>query len=134
MIWLRAIAVWLIMMAAETVHGIARTVLLAPQFGDLRARQIAFFTGSAIILGTAYLFINWIGARSVKVLLGIGLLWMVLTLGFEAVVGIYGFGFGWDRIIAEYDPRTGSLMLFGLFVLVLAPLVAAALRRRQATG
>ncbi len=134
MIWLRTIAVWLIMMAAETVHGILRTVLLAPQVGDLRARQIAFFTGSAIIIGTAYLFINWIKARSVKVLLGIGLMWMVLTLGFEAAIGIYGFGFGWDRIIAEYDPRTGSLMFFGLFVLVLAPLVAAALRRRQATG
>ena len=131
MIWLRAIAVWLIMMAAETIHGIVRAVLLAPRVGDLRARQIAFFTGSAILLGTAYLFINWIGARSVKVLLGIGLLWMVLTLGFEAVVGIYGFGFGWDRIIAEYDPRTGSLMLFGHFVLVSAPLIAFRLRRGQ---
>ncbi len=131
MIWLRALAVWLIMMAAETVHGILRTVLLAPQVGDLRARQIAFFTGSAIILGTAYLFINWIRARSFKELLVIGLMWMLLTLGFEAVVGIYGFGFGWERIIAEYDPRSGSLMLFGLFVLVLAPLIAFRLRRGQ---
>ena len=131
MIWLRALAVWLIMMAAETVHGILRTVLLAPQVGDLRARQIAFFTGSGIILGTAYLFINWIRARSFKELLVIGLMWMLLTLGFEAVVGIYGFGFGWERIIAEYDPRSGSLMLFGLFVLVLAPLIAFRLRRGQ---
>ena len=131
MIWLRALAVWLIMMAAETVHGILRTLLLAPQVGDLRARQIAFFTGSAIILGTAYLFINWIGARTVRALLLIGFIWMVLTLGFEAVVGIYGFGFGWERILAEYDPRTGSLMLFGLPVLLLAPLIAFRLRRGQ---
>lgn len=131
MIWLRAVAVWLIMMAAETVHGVLRTLLLAPRIGDLRARQIAFFTGSAIILGTAYLFINWIGARTIRALLLIGLMWMVLTLGFEAVVGIYGFGFGWERILAEYDPRTGSLMLFGLFVLLLAPLIAFRLRRGQ---
>ena len=131
MIWLRALAVWLIMMAAETVHGILRTLLLAPQVGELRARQIAFFSGSAIILGTAYLFINWIGARTVRVLLVIGFMWMVLTLGFEAAVGIYGFGFGWERIFAEYDPRTGSLMLFGLFVLLLAPLIAFRLRRGQ---
>lgn len=131
MIWLRAIAVWLIMMAAETIHGILRTVLLAPRVGDLRARQIAFFTGSAILLGTAYLFINWIQTCSVKVLLSIGMMWMLLTLGFEAAIGIYGFGFGWNRIIAEYDPRTGSLMLFGHFVLVSAPLIAFRLRRGQ---
>ncbi|MBK9163277.1 MAG: hypothetical protein IPM21_05090 [Acidobacteria bacterium] len=131
MIWFRAIAVWLLMMAVETVHGILRVVLLAPQIGDLRARQIAIFTGSAIILGIAYLFIGWVGAQSKLKLLAIGFVWMLLTLGFEAVIGIYAFGFGWERILAEYDPRTGSLMLFGLFVLLFAPLVAFGLRRGQ---
>lgn len=131
MIWFRAIAVWLLMMAAETVHGILRVVLLAPRVGDLRARQIAIFTGSAIILGIAYLFIGWVGAQSKLKLLAIGFIWMLLTLGFEAVLGIYAFGFGWDRILAEYDPRTGSLMLFGLFVLLFAPLIAFRLRRNQ---
>jgi hypothetical protein len=37
-------------MAAEIVHGIARTLWLAPVVGDFRARQIAVFSGSLLIL------------------------------------------------------------------------------------
>ena len=56
---LRGVAVWLIIMAVEMVHGIARTLWLAPIVGDFRARQIAVFTGSALILAVAVLFIRW---------------------------------------------------------------------------
>ena len=56
---LRGVAVWLIIMAVEMVHGIARTLWLAPIVGDFRARQVAVFTGSALILAVAVLFIRW---------------------------------------------------------------------------
>ena len=39
--WLRAIAVWVLLMSAEVVHGVARTLFLAPAVGDFRARQLA---------------------------------------------------------------------------------------------
>ena len=48
-IW-RGVVVWCGIIIVEVFHGIARTVLLAPLVGDFRARQIAVFTGSILIL------------------------------------------------------------------------------------
>ena len=40
MSWPRALAAWLLIVAAETVHGTLRQQFLAPTIGDLRARQV----------------------------------------------------------------------------------------------
>jgi hypothetical protein len=36
-------------------------------------------------------------------------------------------GLGWERIAAEFDPRHGGLMLFGLLLMLLAPRLGAGL-------
>ena len=59
---LRAFAVWLIIIAAEIVHGILRAIVLVPRVGEFRSNQIGVLTGSAIILAIAYVSIRWIGA------------------------------------------------------------------------
>ena len=46
----RAFAIWLLLITAEVVHGIVRTLVLTPAVGDFRARQIGVFTGSLLIL------------------------------------------------------------------------------------
>jgi len=51
--------------------------------------------------------------------LGVGLLWLVLTLGFESVLGRLVLGYSWARIAAEYNLLKGGLMPTGLFVLTL---------------
>lgn len=56
---MRAFAVWLVIIAAETVHGILRGILLVPIVGDHPARQIGILIGSLLIFGVAYLFIPW---------------------------------------------------------------------------
>lgn len=123
----RAVAVWFVIIGAETIHGIARTLWLAPLVGDFRARQIAVFTGSAIILAITVVFIRWIGSRTRRAALAIGGLWLVLTLAFEIGLG-RATGASWDRITEDYDPRRGGLLAIGMLVLVLAPLIAARLR------
>jgi len=124
---LRGGAVWLLIAITETLHGIARTVFLEPEVGDLRARQIGVFTGSVLILGIALLFVNWLGARTRSALLGVGALWLLLMLAFE-VGTARALGYSWQRIGSDYDPRVGGLMLLGMVVLLLAPLFAARLR------
>ncbi len=63
--WRRAIAVWLVLIGAEMIHGIVRSIVLTPRVGDKRARQIGVFTGSLVNLGITHLFIQWIGAQNV---------------------------------------------------------------------
>ena len=49
MILPHSLTVWLII-AAEILHGIVRSILLVPHVGLFRSNQIGVFTGSAIIL------------------------------------------------------------------------------------
>ena len=126
--WGRALAVWVLIAVTESVHGTLRQLFLAPLIGDLLARQVSVFTGSALIFLIAFLLIRWIGATRTRPLLGIGLLWLVLTLIFEVSLGRV-LGIDWRRILADYDLRQGGLMLIGMIVLLLAPLGAARLKR-----
>jgi hypothetical protein len=127
---LRAIAVWLVLMAAEIVHGIARTVFLAPIVGDFRARQIAVFTGSCLILLVATPFIGWLRPATARVATSVGLVWLVLTLIFEIAFGRYVVHASWSRIASDYNLLRGGLLPIGLLVLTAAPLVAAKIRQR----
>jgi uncharacterized membrane protein len=127
-VFLRAFAVWLVIIVAESVHGTLRELLLRPHVGDLRARQIAVFIGVFIILGIAYAFIRRLRAETTKVLLLVGLLWVALTITFEFALGRWVLGYSWERMTEDYDLRRGGLLSFGMVVLMLAPLIAARLR------
>ncbi|HQR32335.1 MAG TPA: hypothetical protein PLK30_06340 [Blastocatellia bacterium] len=125
---LRGIAVWGVIILAESLHGTAREILLKPVVGDFRARQIAFFTGMVLILGIALLFVRWLRAERRHQLLQIGCIWMVLTLVFEFALGLLVLGYTWERMIEDYNLLKGGLMGLGLLWLLFAPLLAARLR------
>lgn len=127
-ILLRSLLVWLMIIAAETVHGIVRVVLLVPQVGDLRARQIGVPIGSMIIFAIAWLTIRWIGARSQRELLTTGAIWVALTIIFEAGLGV-ALEHSWERILSDYDIRAGGLMIAGLLIMFFSPYFAARTRR-----
>jgi hypothetical protein len=129
MVVLRAIAVWLVIMVAETVHGVLRGLLLEPIVGDHSARQIGVVIGSLIVLLVARLSIRWIGAKGTAQLLGMGAMWVALTLIFEVVLGRFVLGVPWDRITEDYDLARGGLLPFGLLFMAASPLLAAKLRR-----
>lgn len=127
---LRAFLVWLVIIAAETIHGVLRGLLLVPLVGDLPARQIGVFVGSLLILTVAYFFIQWIAARTKLQLLGVGLLWVVLTVLFEIGLGRLVLGLPWERITEDYNPARGGFLAFGLLFMAVSPLLAARLRAK----
>ena len=124
----RALLVWLLMMAVETIHGVLRTLLLVPMVGDLPARQLGVFIGSALILGIAVLLIDWIRPSSLRELLVIGAMWLALTLAFEFTLG-RSLGRPWNALLADYDLTRGGLLSIGMVVLALAPWIAARIRQ-----
>jgi hypothetical protein len=126
--------VWLLLMAAESIQGALRAIVLVPIAGDFRARQIGAITGSFIVLALACLLIDWVGARGPGRLLAVGLFWLVLTLGFEFGLGRYGFGYSWQHILEDYDIRRGGLLAFGMVVLTLSPMIAVWLRHPRASA
>jgi hypothetical protein len=113
---------------AEIFHGVVRTLFLAPVVGDFRARQLAVFTGSAMILTLAVMVIRWLRPANALEALRVGVVWLVLTLAFELAFGRYVLHVTWGRIAEDYNLVRGGLLSIGLLVLTAAPLVAGRLR------
>ncbi|MBK7708171.1 MAG: hypothetical protein IPJ30_21080 [Acidobacteria bacterium] len=128
MFYIRTLAVWLLLIFVESVHGTLRQMFLAPLVGDFTARRIAFFVALGLILAVALLTIRWLDAPSRKSLYVAGLIWMILTASFEFLIGRFVMNLSWDRIFEDYDVTRGGLMAFGLLSLVFAPTIAIRIR------
>lgn len=121
---LRAIEVWIFISAIEVIHGVVRVGLLEPLIGDFPARQVAVFSGSLLILGTAFLFRRWMATDGSRECLFAGGIWVLLTIVFEMFLGKVVLQLSWSRIFEDYDLLHGGLMPLGLIVMFLAPLIA----------
>ena len=130
MFLVRALFVWLVMMGVEFCHGALRTLFLSPMLGDYAARQVSIFTGSILIVFVAYIFIHWIRAGSAVSQIAVGVLWLILTIAFEAGFGHYVFKLPWEEVFEEFNLVTGHLMPLGLVVLTFSPMIAVRLRER----
>ena len=127
-ICIRGLVVWIVIIAAEIVHGILRAVALIPIVGGFRSNQIGVFTGSLIILVIAWLSIRWIGASRNSDLMMVGSLWLALTLAFELLFGRLVMNLSWQRLLADYNLLAGGLMPLGLLALLFAPWIASKTR------
>ena len=125
--WRRTTLAWMLIMLAETVHGAVREVFIAPVIGDLRARQLGVLVGSILVFAVAWLTARWMAARTRRMQATAGAMWVLLTLAFEFLLG-RALGFGWDRILEDYNPARGGFMLLGLAFMGIAPMLAARLR------
>jgi hypothetical protein len=133
MTWIviHSLAIWLLIICAEIIHGILRAILLVPMVGELRSNQIGVFTGSAIILAIAYFTIRWIGAKRTSQLLLIGMIWLLLTVAFEVLFGRFVVRLTWEELLAGYNIANGGLMPLGLLILLFSPMIALKLREKR---
>jgi hypothetical protein len=126
--WLaRGFLAWLLIAVLETLHGIARTLWLMPLLGDRPARQLAIVGGIAIVFVVALGTIRWIDARGDRRKLLVGLQWLVLMVSFDVLLG-RSLGFGWERILADFNPLAGGFLGLGMATMVVAPWLAGRLR------
>jgi hypothetical protein len=118
--WRRALAIWLLIVVAESISGTIRRVWLVPAIGERASHQIGVLIGSILILLIAWLSARWLDARTLKAQLQIGALWVVLIVAFEFGAGA-ALGNSMENMLAEYDFTQGGLMVLGLIVMSLAP-------------
>ena len=134
---IRALGIWLTLIAVESIHGVIRRLLLEPRLGDLRARQVSVLTGSVLIVLVFVFTLRRLGAQPARRWWEIGLLWLTLMLAFEIGLGRVA-GMSWDRIASDFDPRAGGFLGFGMLVILVAPRVLAErlglIRRGQPTS
>jgi len=120
---------WVPMLFIAIANGVARDLGYKKYATELRAHQISTLT--AAILFASY---TWVVERrwpleSAAQALGIGGIWLFLTVAFEVIFGRYVAKHSWSQLIADYDLRRGRvwpLLLLWLFVL---PFLCHGLRR-----
>lgn len=122
----RALAVWLLMMIAESVHGALRRGLAGGD-PDLATRQAGVLIGSLIIFLITLACLGWMRIRGPRQALAVGVSWSLLTLGFEVGLG-RALDLPWARIWRDYDLAQGGLMPLGLAAMALSPLLCLRLQ------
>jgi len=122
----RTLVVWALFILVETAQGALRRAIYGVDVPML-VRQLSVGSGVLVIVGLAWLCSGFLRLRSQAAALGVGLIWVALTLLFEAVVGGLT-GADWAVAAADYDPRRGGLMGLGLVAVAIAPWVVQRLR------
>ena len=128
----RAAATWLALLVFMFANGMVRVSLLQPRLGEERARQLASLTGVVMVFAVAWLFVRIQSGVSQRALLGVGLVWVLLTLAFEFGFGHFVSGLGWAELLADYDVLQGRLWAFVLLGTFVAPWLWGRLRKRVA--
>jgi hypothetical protein len=118
--WFRAAAVWMLIMLAETAHGLVREIFIAPALGALRARQLGVIVGCVLVLLIAWACRRWMKLPDRRSQWWVGGFWVLLTVTFELAVG-RAMDLSWARILSDYNPVAGGFMLPGLAVMFAAP-------------
>lgn len=119
---LRILALCVLLASAETLHGIARTVLVVPRLGKARAIQLSALTGSLLAAGICWLQVPGIGLQGAWAHAGLGLGLAAFMAGFDIAVGHWLMRKPLARIWPDFNPATGNFLLFGLMALSLMPL------------
>lgn len=104
----RAVLAWLVLAVVMFANGAVRVLVLQPRLGERLARQVATGGGILIVCAAAFLFVRGSATPSGSELLKVGVLWLILTLGFEFGLGL-ATGMTWPAMLADYDIREGRL-------------------------
>ena len=118
----------MLLAGAETLHGIARTVLLAPRVGKALAIKLSVVSGSLIAFGLCWVFVPGIGAAGLGQHLALGVVLAAFMAAFDVVIGRRVLRLKWARVRQDFDPRSGNYLSVGLLLLAGMPAVVAWLR------
>ena len=122
---IRAVLTWLPMLPLAIANGIVREKWYGKMMKELRAHQIS--TVICIVLFLAYMSLleSFFPLRSTEAALGIGGLWMGMTVAFEFGFGRYVAGHSWKRLLGDYNIFTGRLWVVLLLTVLLGPALMA---------
>ena len=126
--FVRAMAVWLVIMVIAIANGGFREAILVPRLGSAMAHIVSTAVLCAAIAALTLTTIGWVRPRNTWEANAVGVLWLALVLAFE-------FGFGhfiahnpWSELLADYNVFRGRIWVVVPVITAFAPYVAV--RRR----
>lgn len=122
-VFLYPLGVWIVMAVAAVINGGFREVFLIPRVGDYPGHVVSTALLVAAILLVSFAYFSWTPIDYGRTeLIGIGILWTVLTVGFEFVVG-YVEGTPVSVTLGQYNVLAGQLRIAVPLALLISPLL-----------
>lgn len=119
----RVLAVWLLLAVLMSANGVFRELVLRDAVGSRSAEYTSIALGLLVILLVTRLFFRGLVGLTTAQLLGIGALYVGLTVGFEFLIGHYVDGKPWSELAAAYRFWRGELWPFVLLITGLTPMI-----------
>jgi hypothetical protein len=114
---------WIPGIPIAIANGLIRTSLYMQFLTELRAHQLSAL--SFIVLFGFYVWfaLKWLKLSSAQKALQLGLIWLVLTVGFEFLFGHFVMGNPWASLFHDYNLLAGRVWVLVLIWITAAPSV-----------
>jgi hypothetical protein len=98
----RALTIWFGILILANINGAVREAWLIPALGSAPGRALSTIFLSTLVFLVSGLTITWIAPPTARHALLVGVLWLLLTLAFEFLVGHYVFHKPWADLTEDY--------------------------------
>jgi hypothetical protein len=119
----RVLCLCVALAGTETLHGIARTIYLAPKVGTRLATKLSIVSGSLLAFAVCYLLVPSMRVTKPTSLLTMGLTAACFMAVFDIAMGRLLLQRSWTKALSDLNPSTGNYLFFGLSLLVFYPLL-----------
>ena len=119
-----ALGLWFVAVVVAIGNGYLGNTIIAARLGEYGGHVYKTVVLVAVVFVLGWLYARqtqgagWVGAA-----LGVGLLWLGLTIIFEFIFGHYVIGNPWGTLFADYRIWKGRLWSLVLLSELLAPLI-----------
>ena len=118
-----ALLTWLVLLVAMVAAGAFRVAVVAPRLSSFGTEVAGALLGLVVILALTRPFIRSLERPTLPTLVGIGALWLGLTVAFEFGFFHYVGGKSWESLLEQYDVGKGHLWPFVLAAVAATPFV-----------
>lgn len=126
---IRSLLVWLCFIPVAILNGGVRQYVLDRWLGEVGANALSGVLLSLFILLISWLLLPRIIKYNQKESFQIGIVWMLLTIGFEFTFGLTS-GISFQELLSAYNPMTGNLWLLVVVTTFGAPRLVYEKERR----
>lgn len=112
---------WVPLLVIAILNGAIRDLSYGRKMSELRAHQVSTVSGAMLLSVYIWVVIQYLNPGSAQRALNAGLLWLILTIGFEFIFGRFVMGYSRARLIKDYNVFAGRLWVPLLAWITLAP-------------
>jgi hypothetical protein len=130
-LYVYAVGAWLALTVLAILNGLLRNATYARALGEYAGHVLSSLIFVAVVFAVTYAFLRLARVDyGLGDLLGVGAMWLVMTVAFEFLFGHYVAGHPWSRLLADYNILKGRAWALVLLAVFLAPVITGRWARR----